>query len=295
MIEITHLKYISVLAQELNFQRAAQKLGVTQPNLSQQLKKIEIELGLKLFERNNKFVKLTREAESFVIKIREVLKTMDQITNEMKEQKTGLSGTIILSAIPTIGPYLIPKILPRLKKLAPNIKLIIREETTSQLIESLKSGVCDLGLMALPVNDKQLVTRKMAREDFFLAVAHNHALAQKKSVSFTDITSEEVLILGEGHCFRDQALEYCHRHHFQPNIIFEGSSLSSVVNLAASGQGVTFVPQMSLQYFVMNHLKFIPFEKHTATRDIGVAWRFTMPLSHVQKFFLKLIEEVSAS
>ncbi len=290
-MEMGQLNGVVMLARELNFNRAAHKLGMTQSNLSQQIKKLEDECGVIFFERSNKRVLLTREGAAYLPRVREILNGVKSLTEEMVSHKTGLAGTVVLGAIPTMCPYLLPKIIPELKRAAPQIKLILREETTSVLVNSLKNNECDLALLALPINEPPLVSKKIGAEDFLLAVSSAHKLAKAREVTLAGLDNEDVLMLQEGHCFRDQALEFCHRQRRAPNTVFEGSNLASVINLAASNQGITFVPRMAVSFHQHKNIRYLDFKNPKPRRDIGVCWRLTMPLSRAQKFVLGLLEK----
>lgn len=290
-MELTPLRYALVLSEELSFQKAAARLNITQPNLSQQIKKLELELGTKLFERNNKTVKLTAQARDFITHIRSMLDELATAANSLKNESHTLSGDVIIGAIPTIGPYILPQLHSLLKKQAPGIRLVLREETTSTLIDSLKLGRCDLGLLALPLDDNTLATRLFGTDEFYLAVNSQHALTKKHHVTFKDIESERLLFMQEGHCFRDQALEFCHLNQDHPQIVFEGSSLTSVINLASRNYGLTFIPELCLPFHHTKQLKFIRFGKPRPSRKIGLAWRFTMPLTAAHKFVMESLEK----
>lgn len=290
-MELGQLKGLVTLAEDLNFGRAAARLGMTQSNLSQQIKKLEDACGVVFFERSNKRVTLTREGAAYLPRVREILGGVKSLAEEMASRKMGLAGTVVLGAIPTICPYLLPKIIPELKRAAPNIKLILREETTSALLTSLKNNECDLAILALPINEPQLVSKKIGAEDFLLAVSSAHKLAKSREITMANLDNEDVLMLQEGHCFRDQALEFCHRQRREPNTVFEGSNLSSVINLAASNQGITFVPRMAAHFHQHKNIRYLDFKSPKPRRDIGVCWRLTMPLSRAQKHVLMLLEK----
>ncbi len=286
-MELQQLRYVVALAQEFNFQRASKKSHVSQPTLSQQIKKLEEELGTVLFERSPQQVKLTATGEKFLPYAVGILDTLQKGINAVAEDTREVSGRLRVGAIPTIGPYLLPQIIIQLKKTAPKVILELYEETTSILVEHLKDGKLDLCLLALPIQDSGIVSRSIGKEEFYLAVAKRHRLAAKKSVTSKDILSENLLILQEGHCFSDQALEYCHRSRQDGNVIFQGSSLTSVMKLAETENGITFVPKMAVNSHSNPELVFIPFKPPKPEREIGIIWRISAPLNRAHKLFME--------
>lgn len=290
-MDLQQLKYILAVAEELHFNKAAKKVGISQPTLSMQIQKLEKELGEFLFERTNKSVKLTEAGEQFIPYARSALDTLKSGVEELKNRKDEISGTIKVGFIPTIGPYLLPKVLQQIKRKAPKLKIILHEDTTSIMLDQLKNGTYDLGLLALPIDEPQLVSQNLGHEEFFLAVSKKHPLSQKNAVQVQHLEQVDLLMLQEGHCFRDQALDFCASHQQNPRIIFEGSSLESVMNLIVTEEAATLVPAMALPYNSNSKLKFIPFKNPKPKREIGLLWRLMMPLSPSQKFFIHLLQD----
>ncbi len=290
-MDLQQLRYVAALARELHFVRAARKMHVTQPTLSQQIKKLEDELGAKLFERSSKQVRLTPPGEKFLGAALSVLETLDKGIQALHDDSGELLGEVRLSAIPTLGPYVLPEIITRVRKKAPKMKLQIYEETTPVLLESLKAGRMDVGLLALPVDAEGLVSKTVGREPFFLAVPKNHALGNQKEVSLKDLKNEDLLILQEGHCFGAQTLEFCKRTRTDDRVVFQGSSLLSVLGLTAAGEGVTLVPQMACSGSVSFGLKYLPFKKPSPGRDLGLVWRVTAPLTRTLRFVIETAEQ----
>lgn len=291
-MEIQQLRYVLALAQELSFYKAAKKVFVTQPTLSQQIKKLEDELGVVLFERSPKWVQLTEAGERFLPHAQNILDGVDQIKTEFHQDQKTISGKLKIGFIPTIGPYLLPKIAPIIQKKAPDLKLELYEETTSVLIESLKVAKFDLGLVALPLEDPSVVAKELGKEEFYLALSKKEWSKKKKTISLNQLTNKKILMLKEGHCFRDQALDFCQIKQDDERLIFEGSSLVSVINLVSLGYGVTFVPKMAIKSFNDSKIEFLSFPKPKPMRTIGAIWRMTTPLNKAQRFLLEVIEEV---
>lgn len=294
-MEIQQIKYFVALAHEQSFQKAARRVFVTQPTLSQQIKKMEEDLHVPLFERKSSGVKLTEAGEKFLPFAVSILDHLEKGITLLQEESTDLVGTLAVGAIPTIGPYLFPQILMRIRKEAPRLKIVLYEETTSVLIESIKKGKIDIGILSLPIVDRGLVCKSIGYEEFYLAVARKHPLAKRKQVSPAIIKEERMLILQEGHCFADQALEFCKRQRHDSQVVFEGSSLTSVMGLVAVGEGVTLVPTMATNFNECETLAFIPFQAPKPKREIGLVWRISAPLSKTQHYFLDLVEDVFLS
>ena len=285
-MELHQLRYIVALSQERNFLRAAKRVNITQPTLSHQIKKLENEIGAPLFERSSHGVRLTAAGEKFIPYAVATLDNLEKGLADLQEDSTDISGKITVGAIPTISPYLIPDVLVNLKKKAPRLSLELYEETTSSLLESLKAGKIDLGILSLPISTAGMVSRSIGKEEFFLAASKQHPLSKQKQVTAKIIKEEKLLILQEGHCFADQALEYCKTRRENAQIIFQGSSLTSVMKLASVGEGLTLVPKMAVSESENPNLTFIPFKNPKPSREIGIVWRVTAPLTPSHRLFI---------
>jgi len=293
-MELQQLRYVAALAKELHFLRASQKVHVTQPTLSQQIRKLEDELGTPLFERSPRKVRLTAAGQRFLPHALEALAAVERGAAELKERSGELTGTVRVSAIPTICPYLMPQVITRLRAAAPKLVLELYEETTSALLTRLRDGEIDLGLLSPPVGEKGISELVLASEPFYLAVSSRHRLAKAASVPPKELDAERLLVLQEGHCFGGQSLEYCKRVSKNPHVIFRGSSLQSVLRLAAAGEGVTFVPKMAASLSAWPDLRFIPFTRPEPERQIGVVWRLSSPLLKTHQLIVSLIAEAAA-
>lgn len=290
-MDIQQLRYFIAVAQELHFNRAAAKMHVTQPTLSQQIQKLEKELGAPLLERSPQSTRLTAAGKKFLPHALSVLDQLQKGVQELREDADAVSGTVRVGVIPTIGPYLMPEMIIRLGKTAPRVRMELHEETTSVLLEKLRAGNLDVGILALPVEDRGISSRVLKQEPFFLAVPEKHRLASKKAVTRQDVLQEKLLILKEGHCFGQQSIQFCKLARTDARVVFEGSSLTSVLALAEAGEGVTFVPQMAVSRLSGFRLKFIPFSQaERPLRGIGVAWRLSAPLDRAQKAMIETAE-----
>lgn len=285
-MEIHALRYAAAVYRERHFVRAAERVHVTQPTLSQGLGKLERELGTRLFERSPRGVRPTPAGEAFVKKILPLLEALDGAAEEIKARSGEVSGIVRLGAIPTVGPYLLPRALPILRARAPKLTLELHELTTSLLLARLREGRLDLGLLALPAGERGFTARSFGEETFLLAVADGHPLARRARVSLADVARERLLVLQEGHCFRRQSLAFCKMASGDPRVIFEGSGLTSVMRLAAAGEGVTLVPRLAAEPRQNPGLAFVPFASPEPRREIGGLWRSGATLTPGQKVVL---------
>jgi LysR family hydrogen peroxide-inducible transcriptional activator len=280
---LTELKYVVALAQERHFGRAAQKCFVTQPTLSLALAKLEDELGLKLFERNKNEVLVTPRGQAVVEQARRVLDEVGKIQNLARGAQDQLAGALRIGVIPTIGPYLLPDLVPILKKRAPAMPLIIEENLTGNLAPMLREGELDVVVIALPFAMPGVKTEVMYEEPFSVVVPEGHRWGDRKAVKPSELTEENLLVLNNGHCFRDQVLEACPG---QANSALPegraGSSLETIRNMVASGLGVSVLPSSALvSRYATKLLRVVPFASPAPARKVALAWRtsFDRPLA----------------
>lgn len=280
---LTELKYVVALAQERHFGRAAQKCFVTQPTLSLALAKLEDELAMKLFERNKTEVLVTPRGQAVVDQARRVLEEVAKIGALARGAQDELAGALRLGVIPTIGPYLLPELVPILRKRAPNMPLAIEENLTGQLAPMLREGDLDVAIIALPFMLPGVKTESVYEEPFSVVVPEGHRWGARKSVRPGELDEENLLILNNGHCFRDQVLEACPG---QSNSALPegraGSSLETIRNMVISGLGVSVLPASALvPRYSSRLLRVVPFAAPVPSRKVAVAWRtsFDRPLA----------------
>jgi LysR family hydrogen peroxide-inducible transcriptional activator len=280
---LTELRYVVALAQERHFGRAAQKCFVTQPTLSLALAKLEDELGVKLFERNKNEVLVTARGQQIVEQARRVLDEVGKIQNLARGSQDQLSGALRLGVIPTIGPYLLPDLVPCLRKRAPSMPLVIEENLTGNLAPMLREGELDVVIIALPFAIPGVKTQVVYEEPFSVVVPEGHAWQARKHVKPSELSNENLLVLNNGHCFRDQVLEACPG---QANTALPegraGSSLETIRNMVASGLGVSVLPASALTpRYASTLLKVVPFSNPVPSRKVALAWRasFDRPMA----------------
>jgi LysR family hydrogen peroxide-inducible transcriptional activator len=278
---LTELKYIVAVARERHFGRAAEACFVSQPTLSVAIKKLEDELGVVLFERGSTEVSLTPSGERIVVQAQRVLDEAARVKELARQGKDPLSGALRVGVIYTIGPYLLPGLVRQLLKDAPQMPLLLNENFTVKLLELLKNGEIDVAILALPLPDSGVVIQPVYDEQFVVAVPRAHAWAKRRAVAADDLKKETMLLLGTGHCFRDQVLEVCpEMSRFATDAegiqkTFEGSSLETIRHMVASGLGVTVLPASSIPAKVPRDslIAYVPFRKPVPDRRVVLAWR----------------------
>ena len=282
---LTELRYIVAVARELHFGRAAEACHVSQPTLSVAIKKLEDELGVKLFERRQHDVSITPIGQRVVEQARIVLEESETIRHLAQEGRDDLKGQLRLGIIYTIGPYLLPKLIPQVHKQAPELKLLIEEHFTEQLTEKLRAGELDVIVISLPYSVPGVVTRPVYREPFVVAMPSDHPLVRKKNIQAQDLTDDTLLLLSAGNCFREQVVNVCPgcvgsysgENSIQKTL--EGSSIETIRHMVGSGAGVTVLPCTSAANGdnLQGLLEFRPFTEPVPYRDVAIAYRKTYP------------------
>jgi LysR family hydrogen peroxide-inducible transcriptional activator len=276
---LTDLKYIVTLARERHFGRAAEKCFVSQPTLSVAVKKLEDELGVILFERSPQEVRVTPTGERIVAQAAKVLAEASQLAEIAAAGKNPLAGPLRLGVIYTIGPWLLPRLVPILHERAPEMPLLLEENYTHRLLEKLKAAELDVAILALPVDEPGLVAQAVYDENFCALVPVSHPWAKLKAVDPADLLDQPLLMLGRGNCFRDQVLDLCTRAGQGGPQVLEGSSLETIRHMVASGVGITVMPATAVDGIAKNDplLRVRPFIEPTPTRRIAIVWRASFP------------------
>jgi LysR family transcriptional regulator, hydrogen peroxide-inducible genes activator len=274
-IKLKDLRYLVALAETRHFGKAAAKCFVSQPTLSAQLKKLEEYLGSALIERQPNNVTLTEMGERVVERARRMLSDSDEIVELAHHGRDPLMGSLRLALIPTIGPYLLPLVAGKARKQLPRLKLMLYEYQTDALLERLKSGDIDVGILALPVSVDGFATRTLYEEPFTVAMPTNHRLAKRASVRLQDLAGEKLLLLEDGHCLRDQALEVCGPIGLHENDDYRATSLETLRQMVAAGHGITLLPALAAatSHGDYRSLAVRPFTKPVPKRVVGAVWR----------------------
>ncbi|WP_050463546.1 hydrogen peroxide-inducible genes activator [Herbaspirillum autotrophicum] len=278
---LTELKYIVAVAREKHFGHAAEACFVAQPTLSVAIKKLEDELGVVIFERGGTEVSVTPLGSQIVAQAERVLEQTAAIREIANQNKDPLCGPLRLGIIYTIGPYLLPSLVKTMIETVPQMPLILQENFTTRLIELLRQGELDAAIMALPFPEHGLEVQPLYDEEFVIALPKQHKWANRSEISAKELKTETMLLLGNGHCFRDQVLEVCpemSRFSTAGDGIartFEGSSLETIRHMVSSGIGITVLPQASVQdmHTKDGMVRYVPFTKPAPSRRVVIAWR----------------------
>ncbi|MEM9106083.1 MAG: hydrogen peroxide-inducible genes activator [Pseudomonadota bacterium] len=274
---IKHLRYFDALARHGHFGRAAEACAISQPALSQQIKELESMLGAPLVERTARQIRMTALGEDFLSRARKILIDVDELSRLARSAKGPLKGTLRLGVIPTVAPYLLPAIIRELVVQFPDLELKPRESVTKSLVEDLQQSRLDFVIAALPMSEPSLREFALFEEDFVLVRSPDDA--EKPVPSPKKLHEMKLLLLEEGHCFRDQALAVCNIKPSDPSVRMEGSSLSTLVQMVSAGLGLTLVPEMAIPIETRNsQVSISRFPRETPKRKIGMIWRKSNPL-----------------
>lgn len=275
---IKQLRYFEAVSLHGHFGRAAEACSISQPAISVQIKELEETLGQMLFERHARHIRLTSFGEEFGQRVRPILRSIDDLSDLARASHTGLVGKLRLGIIPTVGPYLLPRIVADLNAAYPRLDLRIRETQTESLISDLLGGQLDVALVALPISEPGLTEVPLFDERFVLV--RRLTDADKPVPNSESLSKMRLLLLEEGHCFRDQALAFCGTSSSLPRESMEGSSLSTLVQMVASGLGVTLIPEMAVSLETRSaDVSITRFVNPEPTRTIGMVWRKSTPLA----------------
>ncbi len=265
-------EYFVAVADHKHFGKAAEACHVTQPTLSAQLKKLEGYLGVSLVERDNRHVCLTPVGQEMAVRARRMLQEAEGLKQLARSQFNPLAGDIRLGAFPTLAPYFLPLVLPKVKKKLPELRVFLIEEKTQTLIHQLQNGEIDAALLAMPAGDKdQFDVIPVCKEEFLLAVPPTHVYARRKQIDIDELQGQNLMLLEEGHCLREQALSVCQLAGAGENTAFRASSLETLRQMVASGLGVTLMPAMAARDS-QDGIRYVAFSNPPA-REIGLFFR----------------------
>jgi LysR family transcriptional regulator, hydrogen peroxide-inducible genes activator len=291
-LKLKDLRYLVAVADTRHFGRAAERSFVSQPTLSAQLKKLEEYLGVQLIERAPKRVALTAAGEKIVERARRILEASEEIVELAKGHGDPLAGRLKLALLPTIGPYLLPHVAAKLRKSLPRLELMLYEYQTDLMLEKLHAGEIDVGILALPVPLDGLDVYQLYKEPFAVAMPANHRLSGRSTIRIGDLDHETLLLLEDGHCLRDQALEICAGTNLHEKQDFRATSLETLRQMVAAGVGITLLPELAGRgaYGNARGVTIRPFAKPIPTRTIGAVWRKSSARREVILALAKQIE-----
>ncbi len=293
-MNLRDLRYLVALADHKHFGRAAEASFVSQPTLSTQLKKFEDEIGMALVERNPRNVMLTEVGEAVAAKARIILREADEIKAIANRAKDPESGTVRIGIFPTLGPYLLPHIVPNIVTRFPKLELILVEEKTEVLLKKLHEGELDAAILALPVHDDTLHAEFLFEETFVLALNNQHRMAKAKRVKLADLADERLLLLDDGHCLRDQALEVCQMAGAGERTGFRATSLETLRHMVSANVGLTLMPALSVHAPAPSspNISLIPFADPAPHRRIAMIWRRTSALTAFLHQLVPMIKKI---
>ena len=286
-MNLRDLKYLLALADHKHFGRAAAACFVSQPTLSTQIKKLEEELGVVLVERAPRKVMLTPAGRDVADRARRIVSEVEQMKEGARRSQDPEAGTVRLGIFPTLGPYLLPHVIPRIRERFPHLELLLVEEKSDVLLSRLHEGTLDAALLALPVHDEQLHSQFLFEEPFLLAVPGSHPLAQRDSLSLNELSDQKLLLLEDGHCLREQALEVCRLSGANEKSEFRATSLETLRQMVAANVGMTLLPMLAVKPPVAQsqNIHLLGFSDSHPSRQIAMLWRRS---SAMASFLLEL-------
>ena len=300
---LTELRYIIAVAREQHFGRAAKACFVSQPTLSVAIKKLEDELGVAIFERGSNEVSLSPVGERIIQQAQQTLESADNIKKLAQHGQNQLTGPLRIGAIHTIGPYLYPALIPLLREAAPEMPLVVEENYTAVLTEKLKRGELDVIIIALPYQEQGIVSQILYDEPFVVLLPASHPLTSRKTINSKMLEKENVLLLGQGHCFRDHVLDACPACIPKPGLegdlphTVEGSSLETIRHMVVSGLGVTVLPctAAGAHSYSQRLLAIRRFSNPIPKRTVALAWRVSFPRPKVIDVINKAVRSCNLS
>ncbi len=294
-MNLRDLKYLVALADHKHFGRAAAACFVSQPTLSTQIKKLEDELGVALVERAPRHVMLTPSGRDAAERARVIIAEVEQMKEAARRTQNPEAGTVRLGLFPTLGPYLLPHVVPRIRARFPDLELLLIEEKTDVILRQLREGKLDVGILALPLHDDQLHLEFLFEEPFLLAVPEGHPLTKRDApLSMRDLAHESLLLLEDGHCMRDQSLDVCHLAGANEKTGFRATSLETLRQMVAANVGITLLPMLAVKPPIApsRDVQLLPFRDPPPTRRIAMVWRRSSAMSVFLENFSALFREL---
>ena len=293
-MNLRDLKYLVALADHKHFGRAAAACYVSQPTLSTQIKKLEDELGVPLVERAPRKVMLTPAGRDAAERARRIVAEVEQMKEAARRSQDPEAGTVRLGMFPTLGPYLLPHVVPRIRARFPHLELLLVEEKSDVLLSRLREGKLDAGLLALPVADDQLHTEFLFEEPFVLAVPESHPLAQRGSLTLAELSHQQLLLLEDGHCLREQALDVCRLSGANEKSEFRATSLETLRQMVAADVGITLLPTLAVKPPVArsSNIHLLGFSDSHPSRRIAMVWRKSSAMSGFLQVFAQVFREL---
>jgi LysR family hydrogen peroxide-inducible transcriptional activator len=283
------LRYVVAVARTGTFSRAAEHCHVSQPSLSQQILKLEDELGERLFDRMKREARLTPHGEAFLRRALRILDEVDAAKREATDAKALLHGSVRVGVLPTIAPYLLPDVLAEFTGKFPGVDIVVQEDTTARLVKQALACEIDFALASLPIHDDRLEVRELFAEELLLALPPGHPLTRKRTVNTADLEGERLIVMEEGHCLDDQVLWFCDRRNLKANIRFRSAQLETIQALVRAGLGISLIPQMAAQSNRGDLPEYRSLPAPKPDRKIVAVWPRQRPPGRAANAFLKTI------
>jgi LysR family hydrogen peroxide-inducible transcriptional activator len=288
-MEMNQLRYVVAVARTGNFSRAAELCKVSQPSLSQQIQKLEDELGERLFDRTKRHTKLTSHGELFFRRAVFILEEAERAIRDAAEAKSLVSGTCTIGVLPTIAPYLLPEAVAVFARKYPGVEIVVQEDTTAHLIKQLMAYEVDFAFASHPIQDSRLEIKELFTEELLLALPPDHSLARKRTVPAAALKGERFIVMREEHCLGDQVVGYCNHHDVKPTISFRSAQLETIQALVSAGLGLSLVPAMAAAAARPNALEYRSIQGSRPERAIIAIWPRQRPLGRAAQAFLDLM------
>lgn len=288
-MEMNQLRYAVAVARSGNFTRAAEQCRVSQPSLSQQIQKLEEELGERLFDRMKRQTKLTAYGEAFVRRAVRILEETEMALREASDAKSLVSGTLTIGVLPTIAPYLLPRTISAFARKFPGVEIVVQEDTTAQLLKYLATYEIDFALASDPIQDSRFEIRELFAEELLLALPPGHRLTHKRTVPAAALEGERLIVMREGHCLGDQVLGFCEHRDMKPTVSFRSAQLETIHALVSAGLGLSLIPAMAARVERANALEYRSIQSPRPERKILAVWPRQRPLGRAASAFLELM------
>ncbi|QFY63560.1 LysR family transcriptional regulator (plasmid) [Rhizobium grahamii] len=290
---LRELEYLIALAEHRHFGKAAEVCLVTQPTLSIQIRKLEEALGAPLIERTPRAVMLTPFGQDAVERARRIMAEIGEMKAAALRSQNPGCGTLKLGIFPTLGPYLLPHVVPRLRAAFPDLETLLTEEKSDSLLMRLRDGTLDPAILALPVNDERLKSELLFEERFLLAVPAAHRLAKRTHLSLNELQGLDLMLLEDGHCLRDQALDVCRLSGASERASFRATSLETLRQMVSADVGITLLPELATHYPVRGNIRLLNFEDDSPSRQLALFWRSGSAMGGFLKDVAALVREVA--
>lgn len=287
-MELHQLRYVVAVARTGNFSRAAEQCHVAQPSLSQQILKLEEELGERLFDRLKRETKLTAHGELFVRRAVRILEEVEAAKREANDARELIQGTLVVGVLPTIAPYLLPEVMSQFFGKFPGVEIVVQEDTTARLLKAILAYEIEFALASLPIEDERLEVQTLTSDELLLALPSGHPLTRRRSVSAANLEGESLIVMKEGHCLGDQVLGFCDRGNAKPRISFRSAQLETVQAMISAGLGCSLIPAMATRARRDGAPTYRSFQAPKPQRKIVAVWPKQRPPGRAAAEFLKM-------